>query len=72
MENTIQYGSCSFCGRNDIPICPACGNLCPHGNIPGTWLPCHCGGMGQTTIDHILANSLQEFNERKEVKTDEN
>jgi hypothetical protein len=71
MEKDIKYGSCDFCGRTDVPICPACGNRCPHGMVPGTWLPCHCGGMGEDTISDILANVLLEYNNRKEVKPNE-
>jgi hypothetical protein len=67
-DGPIEYGSCEMCGRSDVPICPACHHRVPHGMIPGTWLPCHCGGMGQTTIDNILANVFQEYNSRKEVK----
>lgn len=67
----IEYGYCSFCKRTDVPICPGCGGLCPHGDTPGTWLPCHCGGMDQASTDQFMANVLLEYNKRKEVKKDE-
>jgi len=39
-----QFGTCTCCGRSDVPICPKCGKHVPHGNVSGTWLPCWCDG----------------------------
>lgn len=70
-KNQIKYTTCSFCGRNDVPICPGCGKTVPHGMVSGTWLPCHCGAMGEDTINQVLANVFAEHNHRKEVKPNE-
>lgn len=61
-DPVLEYGYCSFCNRADVPICPACKSLCPHGMVPGTWLPCHCGGMGEDDINHLLTNVFNEYN----------
>lgn len=36
------FGSCMACGRTDVPICPRCGHIVPHGFVTGTWIPCSC------------------------------
>ena len=64
MENEMEYGYCEACGRSDVPICPSCKKLVPHGYVSGTWLPCSCGAMGQTTIDNLLANAFREYNKK--------
>ena len=33
---------CPFCGRTDVPLCPRCGKRVPHGQTPGTQIPCPC------------------------------
>jgi len=44
MRMDEQFGTCTCCGRTDVPLCPKCGKQCPHGYVPGTWLPCGCDG----------------------------
>lgn len=76
MDN-YELGSCSHCGRNDVPICPKCHQRVPHGFISGTWLPCSCGGMSQglNLTDHLIERTTENAKlesasyHGKEVKT---
>lgn len=61
----MEYGVCPHCGRNDVPLCPKCGQRCPHGYVSGTWLPCSCGGMGKPTFKDMLANVYKEYQQKK-------
>jgi len=65
-ENQFEHGTCDMCGRSDVPICPKCHHRAPHGMTPGTWLPCWCGGMGPTGLEHLISNVMKEGGEKNE------